>query len=92
MAGVRRRTKYRKSTLKSVTDELPEPAEDEYIAMALGSRGSNIFEVRSTSRIPSLVFISRQKQNRFAYRTIQMDCVCYRQNIENLCGLSEACF
>ena len=46
MSGVRRRTKYRKSTLRSVTDEFPEPDENEYIVMALGSRGSNIFEVR----------------------------------------------
>ena len=46
MSGVRRRTKYRKSTMRSVTDEFPEPDENEYIVMALGSRGSNIFEVR----------------------------------------------
>ncbi len=46
MAGVRRRTKYRKSTMKSVEEEFPEPQEGEYIVMALASRGDNIFEAR----------------------------------------------
>ena len=64
MSGVRRRTKYRKSTMRSVTDEFPEPDENEYIVMALGSRGSNIFEVRMSF----LLSLSRETGKRTAKR------------------------
>jgi len=45
MAGVRRRTKYRKNTVKSVEDEFPVPGENEMIVRVTASRGDNIFEI-----------------------------------------------
>lgn len=55
MSGVRRRTKYRKGTMRSVEDEFPEPAENECIVRAMASRGNNLFEVRVRTRRASFV-------------------------------------
>lgn len=45
MAGVGRRTLYRKSVTDDYLNSTPEPGENEEIALAQAPRGSNIIEV-----------------------------------------------
>lgn len=45
MAGVGRRTLYRKSVTDEYLNSSPEPGENEEIALAQAPRGSNIIEV-----------------------------------------------
>lgn len=45
MAGVKRRSKYRKNVEASVLDELHEPEDGQIIVRVAGSRGSNLLEV-----------------------------------------------
>ena len=45
MAGLGRRSHYRKHLTDSVLNDLPEPYENERIAKVLGTRGSNQFEL-----------------------------------------------
>uniref|UniRef100_A0A7S3DUU6 S1-like domain-containing protein n=1 Tax=Entomoneis paludosa TaxID=265537 RepID=A0A7S3DUU6_9STRA len=46
MAGLGRRTHYRKHVTDAVLNDLPEPAADESIAVVVATRGSNQFDVR----------------------------------------------
>lgn len=53
MAGVRRRTKYRKAVTRAAEEDFPEPeGENEHIVRAIASRGDNHFEVRKDLRDP----------------------------------------
>ena len=45
MAGVKRRSKYRKNVQDQVLHAFPEPQENEAIVKVTGNRGSNLFEV-----------------------------------------------
>lgn len=51
MAGVGRRTLYRKSVTDDYLNSTPEPGENEEIALAQAPRGSNIIEVSVESSL-----------------------------------------
>eukprot|EP00750_Incisomonas_marina_P016725 INCI19308.1.p1 GENE.INCI19308.1~~INCI19308.1.p1 ORF type:complete len:223 (-),score=64.23 INCI19308.1:770-1438(-) len=53
MAGVKRRTKYRKNVAQEL-DEFPELEEDDLFARVLGSRGGNLFDVESQDGVTAL--------------------------------------
>lgn len=47
MAGVKRRTKYRKHVEADVFDSLPEPEDGQLIVRMVNSRGANLIEVNA---------------------------------------------
>lgn len=53
MAGVKRRTKYRKNVAQEL-DEFPELEEGDLFARVLGSRGGNLFDVESQDGVTAL--------------------------------------
>jgi probable RNA-binding protein EIF1AD len=60
MAGLGRRTHYRKHLTDSVLHDLPEPAADERIAKVMSTRGSNQFDILvagAESRTPKLAIL-----------------------------------
>lgn len=57
MAGVGRRTLYRKSVTDEYLNSTPEPGENEEISLVQAPRGSNIIEV-SYSGIRILIYIA----------------------------------
>lgn len=48
MAGVKRRSKYRKNVESDVLDGMPEPGEGELIVRVVASRGSNLMDVSAS--------------------------------------------
>lgn len=57
MAGLGRRTHYRKHVTDSVLNDFPEPGETESIAVVVSTRGSNQFDVRLPNRTNSQLAI-----------------------------------
>ncbi|CAM9432063.1 unnamed protein product [Scytosiphon promiscuus] len=57
MAGVGRRTLYRKSVTDDYLNSTPEPGENEEIALAQAPRGSNIIEIMLASGEPALALL-----------------------------------
>ena len=60
MAGLGRRTHYRKHLTDSVLNDLPEPQEDERIAKVIATRGGNHFDVliaNSSTTTPQLAIL-----------------------------------
>eukprot|EP00903_Cladosiphon_okamuranus_P020028 g18396.t1 len=57
MAGVGRRTLYRKSVTDDYLNSTPEPRENEEIALAQAPRGSNIIEIMLATGEPSLALL-----------------------------------
>jgi hypothetical protein len=45
MSGAKRQSGYRKAVTTGALEELPEPADDELVAVVRNSRGGNVFEV-----------------------------------------------
>lgn len=65
MAGVGRRTLYRKSVTDDYLNSTPEPGENEEIALAQAPRGSNIIEV-SFDWLICVLFVVRRDRYRLA--------------------------
>eukprot|EP00752_Nemacystus_decipiens_P010535 g9381.t1 len=57
MAGVGRRTLYRKSVTDDYLNSTPEPGENEEIALAQAPRGSNIIEIMLATGEPALALL-----------------------------------
>lgn len=57
MAGIGRRTLYRKSVMESYLNEVPELEEGQLIAKVIASRGSNILEITASTGEESLAML-----------------------------------
>lgn len=67
MAGLGRRTHYRKHLTDSVLNDLPEPTADQRIAKIVATRGGNQFEVRLPSGDAPLLAILPAKFSRLIW-------------------------